>query len=286
LGIRLIFVYLHCRVVATIKNIISKSLYDKDYDPLIRAFLIMIKKQIVDGKLTCASCDKKLETSFFYKNKKLTSGFYSYCKNCCILKNVKIRINHIGVNNLHKEEWRPVISYEGIYAVSCLGRVKFLDKIKVMPNGLLHINKKEKLRALKTTRLGYVSVSLYNRSNKKMKDHFVHRLVSQAFIPNPENKPFINHKDGNKQNNRVDNLEWCTSSENVVHAIENGLLVVRKGSELYNAKLTEEKVMVIKRFYRRFPKTKQRDFAKRINLCHKQLSAILKNKTWKHVVIS
>ena len=69
---------------------------------------------------------------------------------------------------------------------------------------------------------GYLRVSLSN--NGENKAYFVHRLVAKAFIPNPENKQFVNHKDGNKTNNHVSNLEWCTKSENMQHAVKIGLV--------------------------------------------------------------
>lgn len=69
---------------------------------------------------------------------------------------------------------------------------------------------------------GYLRVAL--SKNGKSKAYFVHRLVAQAFIPNPENKQFVNHKDGDKTNNRMSNLEWCTKSENMQHAVKTGLV--------------------------------------------------------------
>lgn len=70
----------------------------------------------------------------------------------------------------------------------------------------------------------------------------VHRLVAEAFIPNPGRKPEVNHKDGNKANNRIENLEWCTNKENISHAIDYGLIVGKRGIDNCNAKLTMEQV--------------------------------------------
>lgn len=86
-----------------------------------------------------------------------------------------------------------------------------------------HVRNRKTGRILKTswTRGDYEKVNL--RSNGEAKSIKVHRLVAGAFIPNEENKPYVNHLDGNKHNNRADNLEWCTSSENNKHAFDNGL---------------------------------------------------------------
>lgn len=88
-------------------------------------------------------------------------------------------------------------------------------------------------------RMKYIRVPL---SSKNIPKHFsVHRLVAQCFIPNPENKPFINHIDGNPQNNHVSNLEWCTRSENIRHAFKLGLIKPRKGEDhpMYGKKYPE-----------------------------------------------
>lgn len=84
------------------------------------------------------------------------------------------------------------------------------------------INSRGNEKALKSLRNGYASVDLYDNGTRTIKR--VHRLVAEAFIPNPDNKPDINHKDGNKLNNSVSNLEWVTKSENMRHAYDTGLV--------------------------------------------------------------
>lgn len=122
-----------------------------------------------------------------------------------------------------KEEFRNIVGYEGLYQVSNLGNIKSLERTKTNHSKYQLVNG----RILKSSinHKGYVYVILYK--NNKQKGYLVHRLVAEAFIPNPENKPQVNHIDGNKLNNHVSNLEWVSQQENMQHALSNGLKMTK-----------------------------------------------------------
>lgn len=134
-----------------------------------------------------------------------------------------------------EEIWKDIQGYEGLYQVSNLGRVKSLARLDTRGQRV-----SEKILKLGKHRAGYFRVNLYK--NGKMKQYLVHRLVALAFIPNPENKEQVNHIDGNKQNNVIENLEWCTHSENIQHAYRTGLAkgLVGENHPLYGKHHTEE----------------------------------------------
>lgn len=126
-----------------------------------------------------------------------------------------------------QEIWKDIPNYQGFYQISNFGNVKSLCF------GARNIKKSNKQKLLKSSpsNCGYYKVELYKDGKSKM--FYVHRLVANAFIPNPDNKPQVNHIDGNKANNSVSNLEWCTHSENQRHAISMGL---RKSSPMLDRK--------------------------------------------------
>ena len=113
-----------------------------------------------------------------------------------------------------KEIWKDIKGYEGLYQVSSFGRVKSFDSI----DKLGRIRKGRILKGGKITH-GYLKVKLYK--NGIASHHRIHRLVAQAFIPNPENKSEVNHIDEDKTNNMLSNLEWVTRNENNNHGTRN-----------------------------------------------------------------
>lgn len=122
---------------------------------------------------------------------------------------------------MYKEQWKNIEGYEGLYQVSNYGRVRSLDRyVKHSKGGQKLLKGKEvKTRINKTT--GYIEVGL--SKDGKQTYHTIHRLIARAFIPNPNNLPVINHIDGCKINNSIDNLEWCTQQYNIQHSFNTGL---------------------------------------------------------------
>lgn len=119
-----------------------------------------------------------------------------------------------------KEIWKDIPGFEGLYQASTFGRVRSLDRTITRGastrRGRYEARLKGKILAQSTGVQGYQLVPLgHNNKNRK-----VHQLIAKTFIPNPDNKPMVNHIDGDVKNNRVDNLEWSTNKENQIHAVK------------------------------------------------------------------
>ena len=143
-----------------------------------------------------------------------------------------IRKNHCRMEHYEKtHNMKEILGYENLYSIS--------------ENGNIFSHKNSKfLKPIKQT-TGYLTVNLYK--DKKLKIFTLHRLIAMTFISNPHNKPMVNHKDLNKCNNSIDNLEWVTAKENIQHACDNG---IRCGSKNGNSKLNENQIKEIREKYK------------------------------------
>lgn len=150
--------------------------------------------------------------------------------------------------------------------------------MKLIPNSLNYfVTEKGEIyknnKSLRGSRVKYVAVKVQFEDGSYL-DRYVHRLVAQAFIPNPENKPEVNHKDGNKQNNSVGNLEWVTRSENAQHAVNTGLN--RRGAGSCHAAFSEDQVHQICKYLQEGYRVK--DLVEMYEISQPVISSI-KNKT-------
>ncbi len=139
----------------------------------------------------------------------------------------------IFIMNNQEEVWLPIFGYDGLYEISSFGQVKSFYIKQSGRNGFLG-NEPYKIISQRERGKGYLGVLL--SKNFAGKTYSVHRLVAEAFIPNPENKPMVNHKNGIKTDNSVTNLEWMTNSENIQHAFNNKLIKSNYGSDHHGAR--------------------------------------------------
>lgn len=175
------------------------------------------------------------------------------------------------------EIWKDIEGYEGCYQVSSLGRIKSLSRKKPLRNGHFCYSTEKILN--QSDRRGYACVVL---SKTKAKPFSVHRLVANAFVPNTENKKTVNHKNGDKKDNRVSNLEWATQSEQQLHASSIGLRNKARGSNSNLSKLTESDIKEIFNLYNS-GKYYIKQIADRYKVGVNAISSILNNYTWGHL---
>ena len=126
---------------------------------------------------------------------------------------------------MKNEVWKDIKGYVGLYQISNYGNIKRLPREIIYKDGRKYLYKEKTMRLFKTSK-GYNIICF--TINNKSKWYYVHRIVAETFILNSKHKPQINHKNGVKTDNRVENLEWCTNSENQIHAYKNGLKSTQK----------------------------------------------------------
>jgi len=164
-----------------------------------------------------------------------------------------------------REEWKNIEGFENLYQISNLGRFKSFKN-----------NKEKILRPADA--MGYEIIRLFK--DKKIYTLKTHRLVAYHFIDNPENKPEVNHKNGNKKDNTIFNLEWMTRSENMKHAILTGLKGIKKGIDNGNSKLNESDVRQIKNELSHLTCSK---LSEMFNVSRAAIHLIKNNTNWKHI---
>jgi len=179
-----------------------------------------------------------------------------------------------------KEVWEDVKGFEDTHSVSNTGKIFVKDRIITRKRSYSGRNSActycRKGHILKPTYSadGYLQVSVGNTTYK------VHRWVAQTFLPNPENKPQVNHIDGVKDNNLVSNLEWCTPRENVIHSYKLGL-ACNKGERHPRSILDENKVKLIREMHSEG--TTIRGLALRFGVCYSTIHKVITGKHWEHV---
>lgn len=173
-----------------------------------------------------------------------------------------------------EEIWKDIDGYEGLYQISTLGRVKALARD--IPGAYKN---KEFIKKLSHDMYGYPQVGLSR--NSKYSPKKVHRLVAIAFIPNPNGYKEVNHKDENKDNNHVDNLEWCTTQYNLTYGHR---LDCARGEKNHKHKLSEEQIKEIRKVYVKGGLVfGQSALSKKYGVSHQCIGFIVRNQSWKHI---
>lgn len=161
--------------------------------------------------------------------------------------------------------------------------IKGFPNYLIFENGYIYTGNPLRKRKVAKSDRGYYCLALYK--NGKYYNRAVHRLVAETYIANPNNYPYVNHKDGNKTNNAVSNLEWVTQQMNIQHAHRTGLINVARGENHYLSKLTNADVKEIKKLLKlgkKFGLT-QKIIASMFNVWFTTIGDINTNISWKHL---
>ena len=183
-----------------------------------------------------------------------------------------IALYPFGLEDLPGELWCWIRGYEGLYQINNYGRIKSFPR-KFTVNGI-------RIRKPLLSMSGYLQINL--SKDHKAKYFMIHRLVAEAFVPNPQNKPQVKHKFGHKFDSYFGNLEWVTQSENQQHAVDTGLQ--KSGIDNSRAKLTKEDVRYIREHY----KPHDTEFsgvalAKKFNVGCSTMRRVINGETYKNI---
>jgi len=192
---------------------------------------------------------------------------------------------HTDFENKEIEIWKDIKGYKGYYKVSNMGRVKSLKRVIKNAGIFGNIKQyffKEKILKPIIANMGYHHIILCKNNIRKQK--LIHRLVAQAFLPNPNNYLYVCHKDDNGLNNNIDNLFWATPKMNTDDMCAKNRNIIPKGILNGMAKLNNKQVRVIK--YCIKLGMKNIDIAKCFMLNKARISAIKNNRQWKHILIN
>ncbi len=187
--------------------------------------------------------------------------------------------------DIKNEIWKPIPNFEGYYEASNMGRIKSLDRTIEKPdkktgkiNYMTRRGKIFKIRFKHNRR--YMTIRL--SKNRHVLSTPVHRIIAMTFIPNPNNKPQVNHINGIKTDNRVENLSWVNNSENVLHAIDSGLMKYAVGESHGSAVFTESDVLKIRELHAS-KKYNMVEIGRMFNTNNSRICEIVSRKTWKHI---
>ena len=162
----------------------------------------------------CNKCNTNKSVSAFYLKK---DKVIAICKNCRS-ENHKTKYldknKKSGIQDLKNEIWKDVVGFEGIYQVSNEQRIKRISLSKITNN--VKVDYQERIVKTRLNKKGYVILNLC-KNNEKFSTS-LHRIIAKSFIPNLDNKSQVNHKNGIRHDNRIENLEWATASENILHS--------------------------------------------------------------------
>lgn len=165
-------------------------------------------------------------------------------------------------------EWRPVVGREGLYEVSDDGQVRAVSDSRILRTSVSR---------------GYLTVSLKDAAGGKPRNHRVHRLVARAFVPNPNDKPNINHIDCNTTNNAAENLEWCTQAENLEHSRRLGRMPqCFRGVRNNRSKLSDENVRAVRALYAAGGRTLL-SIASEFGVSERAIGAVVRRQSYRFV---